>query len=222
MNLLTETGWAPVPVGEPALAGEVTCDVAVVGGGVGGMTAALRLAESGADVVLLEAQTCGWGASSRNAGYVTNSIAADPSLLALLLSRSKVRALFQFAEAAVEFAQDAIEHRAIDCDFEKVGIVLAAVSKGQLRKSRRNAKILSEAGSSAEFVDGRDAGLPDGFLGGVREGIGGDPESRQVRHGTTRRGPGLWGKGFRAHAGAERHRWRCRGDCRDGAGPGPR
>ncbi|KAB7757291.1 MULTISPECIES: NAD(P)/FAD-dependent oxidoreductase [Mycobacteriaceae] len=173
MNLLTETGWAPVPVGEPALAGEVTCDVAVVGGGVGGMTAALRLAESGADVVLLEAQTCGWGASSRNAGYVTNSIAADPSLLALLLSRSKVRALFQFAEAAVEFTQDAIEHRAIDCDFEKVGIVLAAVSKGQLRKSRRNAKILSEAGSSAEFVDGRDAGLPDGFLGGVREGIGG-------------------------------------------------
>ena len=87
MNLLTETGWAGGPVGEPALAGEVTCDVAVVGGGVGGMTAALRLADSGADVVLLEAQTCGWGASSRNAGYVTNSIAADPALLALLFRR---------------------------------------------------------------------------------------------------------------------------------------
>ena len=48
MNMLTETGWAGGPVGEPALAGEVTCDVAVVGGGVGGMTAALRLADSGA------------------------------------------------------------------------------------------------------------------------------------------------------------------------------
>jgi len=173
MNLLTETGWAEVPVGEPGLAGEVTCDVAVVGGGVGGMTAALRLAESGADVVLLEAQTCGWGASSRNAGYVTNSIAADPALLALLFRREKVRALFQFAESAVEFTEEAIARRGIDCDFEKVGIVQAAVSKGQLRKARRNAKIMAEAGLSAEFVEGPAAGLPDGFLGGMREGIGG-------------------------------------------------
>ncbi|KUH85876.1 MULTISPECIES: FAD-dependent oxidoreductase [unclassified Mycobacterium] len=174
MELLTETGWAELPTrGEPALAEDVTCDVAVIGGGVGGMTAALRLAESGADVVLLEAETCGWGASSRNAGYVTNSIAADPALLALLFRRSKVRALFQFAEAAVEFTQDAIEKHSIACDFEKVGIVQAAVSKGQLRKARRNAKIMAEAGSSAEFVDGRDAGLPEGFLGGMREGVGG-------------------------------------------------
>lgn len=173
MNLLTETGWAGGPVAEPPLAGQVTCDVAVVGGGVGGMTAALRLAESGADVVLLEAQTCGWGASSRNAGYVTNSIAADPALLALLFRREKVRALFQFAESAVEFTEEAIASRGIDCDFEKVGIVQAAVSKGQLRKARRNAKIMAEAGSSAEFVEGPAAGLPDGFFGGMREGIGG-------------------------------------------------
>jgi glycine/D-amino acid oxidase-like deaminating enzyme len=137
------------------------------------MSAALRLAESGVDVVLLEAETCGWGASSRNAGYVTNSIAADPALLALLFSRSKVRALFHFAEAAVEYTQDVIADRAIDCHFEKVGIVQAAVSKGQLRKARRNAEIMAAAGSSAEFVEGPDAGLPDGFLGGMREGIGG-------------------------------------------------
>ncbi|OHV00003.1 NAD(P)/FAD-dependent oxidoreductase [Mycobacterium talmoniae] len=174
MDLLTKTGWAELPsTGEPALAEDVTCDAAVIGGGVGGMTAALRLAESGADVVLLEAETCGWGASSRNAGYVTNSIAADPALLALLFRRSTVRALFQFAEAAVEFTQDAIANRSIDCDFEKAGIVQAAVSKGQLRKARRNAKIMADAGSSAEFVEGRAAGLPDGFLGGMREGVGG-------------------------------------------------
>ncbi|ORA31490.1 NAD(P)/FAD-dependent oxidoreductase [Mycobacterium aquaticum] len=174
MQLLTETGWAHQPTDlQQTLTGDVTCDVAIVGGGVGGMTAALRLADSGADVVLIEAETCGWGASSRNAGYVTNSIAADPALLALLLPREKVRALFQFAEAAVEFTQDAIAGRDIDCDFEKVGIVQAAVSKGQLRKARRNAKIMAAAGSSAEFVEGPNAGLPDGFLGGMREGVGG-------------------------------------------------
>ncbi|MFE5285297.1 NAD(P)/FAD-dependent oxidoreductase [Nocardia sp. NPDC056611] len=174
MDLLTETGWTAPPVtAVPALAEETTCDVAVIGGGVGGMSAALRLAESGRDVVLLEAETCGWGPSSRNAGYVTNSIAADPALLAMLFSRSKVRALFQFAESAVEFTQDTIAHRGIDCEFEKAGIVQAAISKGQLRKARRNARIMAEAGSSAEFVEGPEAGLPDGFLGGMREGVGG-------------------------------------------------
>ncbi len=138
------------------------------------MSAALRLAESGADVVLLEAQTCGWGASSRNAGYVTNSVAADRDCWRYCCPVTRCRALLHYAEAAVEFTQDVIENRAISaCEFEKVGIVVAAVSKGQLRKARRNAKIMAEAGSSAEFVEGPDAGLPEGFLGGIREGIGG-------------------------------------------------
>lgn len=174
MDLLTETGWtAPPTTDAPSLTADVTCDVAVIGGGVGGGIAALRLAESGADTVLVEAQTCGSGASSRNAGYVTNSIAADPALLALLLSRSKLRALFQFAEAAVQFTQTAIENRCIDCDFDEVRIVHAAVSKVQLRKARRNARIMAEPGSSAQFVDGRDVGPPESFLGGMREGAGG-------------------------------------------------
>lgn len=180
MDLLTETGWTVPPTTDaPSLTADVTCDVAVIGGGVGGGIAALRLVESGADTVLVEAQTCGSGASSRNAGYVTNSIAADPALLALLLSRSKLPALFQFAEAAVQFTQTAIENRCIDCDFDEVRIVRAAVSRVQLRKARRNARIMAEAGSSAQFVDGRDVGPPESFLGGMRRGRG-SPEPGQV------------------------------------------
>jgi gamma-glutamylputrescine oxidase len=174
MYLLSRTGWAELDtIGEPALADDITCDVVVIGGGGGGMSAALRLAESGADVVLLEAQTCGWGATSRNAGYVTNSVAADPGLLAVTNSRNRLRALFAYAEHAVEHTERVIADRAIDCEYQREGIVIAAVTKGQLRKVRRNARIASHAGSSAEFVGGREAGLPDGFLGGMREGVGG-------------------------------------------------
>lgn len=174
MELIHETGWAAPPATvEQPLNDEITCDVVVIGGGAGGMSAALRAAENGADVVLLEARTLGWGASSRNAGYVTNSIAADPEMLGLLLKRERLRDLYRYAENSVHFAEDAISHHGIDCDYQRAGIVMAAVSKGQLRHARRNAKVMAAAGSSAEFVDGREAGLPEGFLGGVREGVGG-------------------------------------------------
>lgn len=174
MKLVHETGWAAPPTTvEPPLHDDITCDVVVIGGGGGGMSAALRLAAHGVDVVLLEAQTLGWGATSRNAGYITNSIAADPQLLALLLESDRLRSLYRYAENAVHFAEDAIAHHNIDCGYQQAGIVMAAVSKGQLRRARRTAKTVAEAGSSAEFVEGPEAGLPEGFLGGVREGVGG-------------------------------------------------
>lgn len=174
MKLMHQTGWAEQPAtSEPALSGESTCDVVVIGGGVGGMSAAMRLAETGADVVLVEAQTLGWGASSRNAGYITNSISADPELLGLLAKPERLRGLYRFADQAMHFAENAIIRHKIDCDHEQNGTVMAAVSKGQLRRARRIAKIMAEAGSPATFVDGHEAGLPHSFLGGVLEGMGG-------------------------------------------------
>ncbi|MCL4672183.1 MAG: FAD-dependent oxidoreductase, partial [Sphingomonadaceae bacterium] len=53
-----------------ALAGEVSADVVVVGGGFTGLSAALSAAEAGYSVVLLEAKRIGWGASGRNGGQV--------------------------------------------------------------------------------------------------------------------------------------------------------
>ena len=53
----------------PTLQGDLDVDVAIVGGGCTGMSAALHLAESGVSVALLEAETPGWGASGRNGGF---------------------------------------------------------------------------------------------------------------------------------------------------------
>lgn len=53
----------------PVLQGELAVDVAIVGGGFTGLSAALHLAESGATVAVLEAETPGWGASGRNGGF---------------------------------------------------------------------------------------------------------------------------------------------------------
>lgn len=53
----------------PSLQGTHRTDVAVIGGGFTGLNAALQLAEDGADVTLLDAETIGWGASGRNGGF---------------------------------------------------------------------------------------------------------------------------------------------------------
>ena len=59
----------------------------MIGGGLCGMSAALRLHEHGLDTALVESRFCGWGASSRNAGHLTPTIAGDPQLLATVFRR---------------------------------------------------------------------------------------------------------------------------------------
>ena len=169
----TFSGWIDPPADpSPALAGEVDCDVAIVGGGYTGMAAALRLAERGADVVLLESAFCGWGASSRNAGHLTPTIAGDPQLLATAY-RGRAGELVRFADSAVHFTEGLIDRLQIDCDYEPNGNVSVALTGGQLRRAERIARILGDAGGEVEFGDGRDLGLPDTFLGGILERAGG-------------------------------------------------
>lgn len=173
IEYLTGSGWVDRPDAVlPALEADVTCDVAVVGGGLGGMSAALRLAERGIDVVLLEADICGWGASARSAGYLGNTLAADPNLVAMF-HRRRFGGLVRFADSALHFAVDLIDRLSIDCELERTGLISAAVTPGQLDRARRTTEVLVRAGTDAEFVEGPDIGLPAAFLGGMFEKVGG-------------------------------------------------
>lgn len=84
----------------PALTGERPADVAIVGGGYTGLSAALHLAEAGYAVTLLEAHRVGFGASGRNGGQVGTGQRLEVSQLERMAGRETARALWTMAEDA--------------------------------------------------------------------------------------------------------------------------
>jgi glycine/D-amino acid oxidase-like deaminating enzyme len=173
VDYATFSGWVDPPADIlPALAEDLTCDVAVVGGGLNGMSTALRLADRGQDVVLLEAEFCGQGSSSRNAGQLAGAPGGDLQLLNLFF-RKKMPGMVRLAEHAAHYVEDLIKTYDIDCDYEPTGNAFAAVSRGQLGRARRVAKILRRAGGHVELGTSEELGIPRGFLGGMREVLGG-------------------------------------------------
>ncbi|GGN78655.1 NAD(P)/FAD-dependent oxidoreductase [Nocardia rhizosphaerihabitans] len=167
------SGWVDPPGDvRRALASDITCEVAVIGGGLGGMSTALRLAERGRDVVLMEAEFCGYGSSSRNAGQLVGAPGGDIQLLNLFAGK-KMPSMVRLAENAARHVEGLIRTHNIECDYEPTGNVLAAVSRGQLGRVRRVAKILRRAGGHVEVGTSEELGIPRGFLGGMRESIGG-------------------------------------------------
>ncbi|MER7516488.1 FAD-binding oxidoreductase [Streptomyces sp. NPDC126499] len=169
----TFSGWVDPPTDvRPALGEDVTCEVAVVGGGLAGMSTALRLAEHGRDVVLLEAEFCGHGSASRNAGQVAGAPGGDIQLLSMLYPR-RFPAIVRMADHAGHFVEQLIERLELDCDYEPTGNVCAAVSRGQMGRVRRVTKLLRKAGAHVELGTSAELGIPRGFLGGMRESVGG-------------------------------------------------
>src|SRR4051812_11191525 len=73
------------------LAGSTRCDVAVVGGGLAGLSAALDLRRQGRDVVLLEAREVGAGASGRNGGQAIHGLACGQGVIEAQLGRDAAR-----------------------------------------------------------------------------------------------------------------------------------
>jgi gamma-glutamylputrescine oxidase len=108
------------------LQGEERADVCVIGGGFTGLSAALNCAERGLSVVLLEAETTGFGASGRNGGQMIPGLNMYGADLVKLMGRERGEALFRLANEARASVHARIEKHGIDCDLRKGHVHLAA------------------------------------------------------------------------------------------------
>jgi gamma-glutamylputrescine oxidase len=126
----------------PALEGEAAADVCVIGGGYTGLSAALHLAEAGMDVVLLEANRVGWGASGRNGGQIGSGQRRDQAWLERRLGRAPARALWDLAEAAKALVRDLVARHAIACDL-RPGVIHAACRPAEVAAFHADAEKLA-------------------------------------------------------------------------------
>jgi glycine/D-amino acid oxidase-like deaminating enzyme len=151
-NLYQDTAEPAVPT--PALSGDVRTDVVVVGGGVTGLSTALHLAEQGAQVVLLEAEEPGWGASGRNGGQVNPGLKHDPDEVERDYGRDLGARMNTLAGAAPNFVFDLIERHGIRCDARRNGTLRAAIRAKHAAQVCASAEQLARRGAPVELLEG--------------------------------------------------------------------
>lgn len=102
----------------PSLQGTGTADVCVIGGGVAGCSTALHLAQRGLRVILLEAESIGFGASGRSGGQLLPGYSSGQGPLKTQLGAGLARQLWDLSVEAVQLTTDLISTHAIDCDLQ--------------------------------------------------------------------------------------------------------
>lgn len=165
---IAESYWmdSTEPTSYPPLQDDLTVDVAVIGGGIAGVSAAWELAEAGRTVALLEADRIAAGVT----GYTTAKLSSLHSLIYADLRKSFG------ADAARKYAQsqqDAVEHVAavssrlgIECDLERVPGFTYVESPEHVDQVRAEVDAAAEAGLRASFVT--DTALPFPVAGAIR------------------------------------------------------
>lgn len=117
-------------------------DVAVVGGGFCGLSAALALAKRGVRVAVLEAETFGWGASSRNGGMVLTGMKLPVSTLIKRYGRESVRKMYAASLETIDCVEQIVRDEKIDCNFSRCGHLEVACKQSHFNGYAESAALI--------------------------------------------------------------------------------
>jgi glycine/D-amino acid oxidase-like deaminating enzyme len=118
-------------------------DVAIIGGGYTGLSAARQCAKSGASVVVFDRERPGWGASSRNGGQVLAGMKLDPAALVARFGEAGARRLFDLSLESIDALERLIADEAIACDYQRTGHLQAAAKPSHFRAFREEQALLA-------------------------------------------------------------------------------
>lgn len=167
---------AKIPPDCPSLFGNHEAEVVIIGGGFTGLTAALHLAEAGIAVILLEAETPGWGASGRNGGQINPGLKDDPDAIERHFGPTFGPRVVKTSGNAADFVANLITKHDIDCGFSQRGwvqpvhssIAMATITNRVEQWQRRNAPLRLLSKQETSEILGTDA-----YQGGMIDERGG-------------------------------------------------
>jgi glycine/D-amino acid oxidase-like deaminating enzyme len=187
-NYWLETTTAPSALSARGL--PERADVVVVGAGFCGLSAARTLAKRGVNVAVLEAETFGWGASSRNGGMVLTGMKLPAPTLIKRYGREVVRKMYAASLATIDCVEQIVREENIDCGFSRCGHLEVACKQSHFDGYEESAALIqhefnhelriipksqlrSEIGSDIYFggiVDETSAGLnPARYVAGLAQ-----------------------------------------------------
>jgi len=140
LNYWLTTVRMPTPAAEPL---PETADVAVIGAGFTGLSAALAMAKRGAKVVVLESETIGWGASSRNGGMVLTGLKLGVNKLISTYGRELTRRMYAASLETIGCVERIVTEENITCDFARTGHLEVACKQKHFDDYSRQVEVIA-------------------------------------------------------------------------------
>ena len=132
-------------------------DVAVIGGGFTGLSAARTLAKRGARAVVLEAETVGWGASCRNGGMVLSGLKLGTAMLIARYGREPTKRMYAASLESIDCVEQLVHEENIDCNFSRCGHLEVACKAKHFEDFRQSAETIErEFGHKLRVVEKAD------------------------------------------------------------------
>jgi glycine/D-amino acid oxidase-like deaminating enzyme len=141
-NYWLETVAPPLPPPQSAVELPESVDVAVVGAGFTGLSAARALAKRGVQVAVLEAETSGWGASSRNGGMVLTGLKLPVPTLIKRYGKQAVQRMYAASLESIDCVEQIIREEKIDCNFSRCGHLEVAVKQAHFDGYEKAASLI--------------------------------------------------------------------------------
>lgn len=154
----------------PRMDGDITTDLAIVGGGFTGLSTSLHAAERGIDCHVLEARQIGYGGSGRNVGLVNAGLWLPPQDVRAQLGEARGAALIRMLGDAPEYVMSLIERHQIRCEATRTGTIHAAHSPSGYEDLARRTEEWHRLGAPVDLLNADEAAQKIGstaFYGGL-------------------------------------------------------
>ena len=197
--------WAATATGKPglsSLSGDHKTEIAIIGGGYTGLSAALHLAKAGKDAILLEANDVGFGGAGRNVGLVNAGLWLMPDDVVKLVGKNYGETLINVLGASPNMVYGIIDQYGIECEAWHHGTLHCADSRSGLKALEQREKQWKKRGAPVRLLSRDEAAKKLGtktFLGALQDDRAGTVQPLAYAYGLAR---AALGEGAQMYAGS--------------------